>query len=187
MSCYTARSMDLRTQSSLLAVAVSLALALAVLLRPRQGRGRSLTLFALLCLSLSAWYLTDFLQALSTREIWARLGVATGALVPFCALAFFLQFLGMSPTWSRRARESALLGSLFGVAVAVTPLIRFPLAKGAVAIWAYGVLSVTLGLLYGRQQAAPSRLDRARLLYLAVGATVVVSLSALDFLVRFGI
>jgi two-component system, NtrC family, sensor histidine kinase HydH len=179
--------MDIRTQSSLLAVAVSLALALAVLLRPRQGRGRSLTFFALLCLSLSAWYLTDFLQALSSREVWARLGVATGALVPFCTLTFFLQFLGMSPTWSRRARESALLGSLFGIAVAVTPLVRYPLAKAAVAVWAYGVLVVTLGLLFGRQQAASSRLDRARLLYLAIGATAVVSLSALDFLVRFGI
>ncbi len=179
--------MDIRTQSSLLAVAVTLALALAVLLRPRLARNRSLTLFALLCLSLSAWYLTDFLQALSGREIWARLGVAMGALVPFCALIFFLQFLGMSPTWSRRAKESALLGSLFGIAVAASPLVRFPLAKAAVAIWAYGVLAVTLGLLFGRQQAAPSRLERARLRYLAVGATIVVALSALDFLIRYGI
>jgi signal transduction histidine kinase len=179
--------MDIRTQSSLLAVAVSLALALAVLLRPRLARNRSLTLFALLCLSLSAWYLTDFLQALSSREVWTRLGVAAGALVPLCVLIFFLQFLGMSPTWSRRAKESAMLGSLFGVAVAASPLVRFPLAKVAVAVWAYGVLAVTLGLLFGRQQAAPSRLERTRLLYLAVGATIVVALSALDFVVRYGI
>jgi signal transduction histidine kinase len=179
--------MDIRTQSSLLAVAVSLALALAALLRPRPGRGRSLTLFAMLCLALTAWYLTDFLQALSAREIWARLGVATGALVPFCALTFFLQFLGMSPTWARRARETALFGSLFGLAVAASPLSRYPLAKIAVGIWAYGVLALTLGLLFGRQQSAPSRIDRARLLYLAIGATTVVGFSALDLLVRFGI
>ena len=178
--------MGIRSQSALMLGVVSLALALATLLRPRLSRGRSLTLFAIFCLSLSAWGFADFVSALAPRELFTRLEVATFSLVPFFALAFFLQFLAVSPRWARRAQEAALLGSVFGLAVSASPLIRYRFVVGAMAVWAYGVLFITLGLVRARQLEARSRLERARLLYLFVGATVAVGLSALDSLSRLG-
>ena len=179
--------MDIRTQSSLLAGVVSLALAGSMLLRPRLSRGRPLTLFALLCLSLSAWYLSDFVSALYPRPLWTRLEIGAGALVPLAALAFFGEFLGMDRRAARRAQEAALVGSLFGVTVAISPLFRWPLATAAVTVWAFGVLCVTLWLLQGRKGATPSRLERERLLYLLIGAAVSVGLSAADLIARCGV
>ena len=178
--------MDIRTQSSLLAGVVSLALAGSMLLRPRLSRGRALTLFALLCLSLSGWYLADFFSALSPRPIWLRLGIGAGALVPLAALTFFTEFLGMDRRAARRAQEAALVGTLFGLGVAVSPLYAWGWATTAVAVWAFGVLGITLWLLRGRKRATPSRLEQERLLYLLIGATAAVGLSALDFLARYG-
>ncbi|HUB07915.1 MAG TPA: ATP-binding protein [Myxococcales bacterium] len=178
--------MDIRSQSSLLAGVVSLALAVSMLLRPRLSRGRALTLFSLLCLSLSSWYLADFLSVFSGKPIWPRLGLAAGSIVPLAAIAFFTEFLGMEQRPARRAQEAALAGSLFGVAVAVTPLFRWPWVTAAVSLWAFGILGVTLWLLRGRERATASRLEQERLFYLLIGATIVVFLSALDFAARFG-
>lgn len=166
---------------------VAAALALATLLRPRLSRGRSLTLFAIFCLSISAWAIADFVSAVYPRELCSRFEIGTFALVPLFGLIFFLHFLGVEPRWARRAQEGALLGSLFGLGVALSPLIRYRLAVGAVAVWAYGVLLITLMLLRTRQQEARSRLERTRLLYLFVGASVAVGLTALDSLARLGL
>ncbi len=178
--------MDIRSQSSLLAGVVALALAVSMFLRPRLSRGRALTLFSLLCLSLSTWYLADFLSVFSGKPLWPRLGLAAGSIVPLAAIAFFAEFLGMELRPARRAQEAALAGSLFGVAVSVTPLFRWPWATAAVAFWAFGTLGVTLWLLRGRERATASRLEQERLLYLLIGATVAVVLSAVDFFARFG-
>jgi two-component system sensor histidine kinase HydH len=73
------------------------------------------------------------------------------------------------------------------VVVAASPLIRSPVAVAAVAVWAYGILFVTLGLLRVRQQETPSRLERTRLLYLFIGGSITVGLSVLDSLSRLGL
>ena len=121
------------------------------------------------------------------REIWSRLEVATGSLVPLFVLRFFIQFLALAPNWARRVQQGAIIASLLGLGVAVSPLIGWPVATAAVTIWSYGVLTATLLLLYWRQQSAPSRLERTRLLYLFVGASAAVGFSALDLLARIGL
>src|SRR5579864_6968276 len=113
--------MEIRSQSALLLGVVSAALALATLLRPKLSRGRSLTLFAILCISLSAWAFSDFVSALDPRELWTRFEVASFAAVPFFGLVFFMHFLGVTPRWVRRAQEGALLGCAFGLVVALSP------------------------------------------------------------------
>src|SRR5580658_7718047 len=127
--------MEIRSQSALLLGVVASALALATLLRPKLSRGRSLTLFAIFCLSLAAWAFSDFVSALAPRELWTRFEVATFAAIPFFGLLFFMHFLGISPRWARRAQEGALVGSVFGFAVAVSPLVRYRFAVAAVAAW----------------------------------------------------
>ncbi len=179
--------MEIRSQSALLLGVVAAAVALATLLRPKISRGRSLTFFAFFCISLSAWALADFVSALAPSELWSRLEVATFAAVPFFALVFFMQFLGIAPRWARGSQSAALLGSALGLVVALSPLIRSRVAVGAVATWAYGILFVTLGLLRARQQETRSRLERTRLLYLFIGGSITVGLSLLDSLARLGL
>ncbi|WP_373045456.1 ATP-binding protein [Vulgatibacter sp.] len=177
--------MDFRTQSLLLAAIVAVALAVAMLLRSQ--RAKALTLFAVLCLSLAASYLGDFLYAVTGHEFWLRAAIANGAAVPAAALAFFLEFLGVSRRSARRGRTLAFIGAFGGLLVAVTPLAEFTSARVVVATWVFGSLTVSLSLLYRRMRGSPSRVERARLTYLLGGAAVALLASALDLLPRLGI
>ncbi len=177
--------MDIRTQSALLAAIVAVALAVSMLLRPQ--RAKSLTLFSIFCLSLAAWYLADFLYALTSHGFWLRAAVANGAAIPAAALAFFLEFLGVSRRSASRARTAAFVGALFGLAVAVTPLAEQAWARVVVATWVMGSLTVSLSLLYRRVRSASSRVDRARLTYLLIGGALSLVASGLDMLPRVGV
>ncbi len=181
--------MDIRTQAALLAAIVTLALAVAALLR--DNRSRVFTLFALFSLDLFVFSLASFLlrwQRTAFGEVWwERVATAAGALVPAAALAFFLEFLGVARRPARRARNSMLGGSLSGLAVAMTPLVHVKLAKLVVAVYVVGGLAAVLSVLWGKMHASQTRVERARLRYLFIGASVAVALSTLDMLPRFGI
>ena len=175
---------DIRSQSALLAALITLALAISMLLRPRR---RALFLFSLLCLSLFGYYLGEFLSALSAAGIWPRTKVIFGSLVPAAALAFFMEFLKVSPRSAKRARAGALVGVLGGLVVGVSPLADSQIAKTLVSVWVFGLLAASLSLLVRRMASTESRTERARLFYLAVGAGAAIGASALDFLPHFGI
>ncbi len=181
--------MDIRTQAALVAAIVTLALAGAALLR--DNRPRVFTLFALLAANLGLYSLADFLLrwsgTASPWEIWQRVAVATAALAPATGLAFFLEFLGVARRPARRARNAMLAGSVFGLAVAVSPLVRSQIAVLAVTAYALAGLAASLSVLWGKLRAAPTRVERARLLYLFIGACVALALTTLDSLPRFGI
>lgn len=177
--------MDFRTQSALLAAIVAVALAVAMLLRSQ--RAKALTLFAVLCLSLAAWYLGDFLYAVTGRDFWLRAAMANGAVVPATTLAFFLEFLGVSRRSARRGRTLAFLGAFGGLLVAATPLARLASARVIVAAWVFGSLAVSLSLLYRRMRQSGSRVEQARLTYLLVGGALALVAAALDLLPRVGV
>lgn len=181
--------MDIRTQAALLAAIVTLALAVAALLR--ENRPRVFTLFALFSLDLFLFSMAVCLlrwpEAAGGAVWWERLAVASGALVPASALAFFLEFLGVARRPARRARNAMLFGSLGGLAVAVSPLIHLALPKLAVAVYVVFGLAVVLSVLWNRMRAATTRVERARLRYLFVGALVAVGLSIADMLPRLGL
>jgi signal transduction histidine kinase len=180
---------DFRTQAALLSAIVTLALAVAALLR--EQRARVFTLFAIfsldLCLFSTAVFLLRWPGAAFGTVWWDRLAVASAALVPAAALAFFLEFLGVARSPARRARNAMLGGSLGGLVVAASPLIHLDLAKLAVAGYVVFGLAVVLSVLWNRLRAAGTRVERARLTYLLVGAVVAGGLSALDMLPRFGL
>ena len=180
--------MDIRTQAALLAAIVTLALAVAALLR--DNRSRVFTLFALFSLDLFLFSLASFFvrwpEAFAVIW-WERLAVASGGLVPAAALAFFLEFLGVARRPARRARNAMLAGALTGLAVATTPLVHVYVAKLVVAVYVLGGLTAVLSVLWGKLHASQTRVERARLTYLFVGALVAVTLSALDMLPRFGV
>jgi two-component system sensor histidine kinase HydH len=180
---------DIRTQATLLAAIVTLALAGAALLR--DDRPRVFTLFAGFAANLGVYSLADFFHrwpgADLRYDVWERLAVVMGALLPATALAFFLEFLGVARRPARRARNAMLAGSLSGVIVATTPLVRLSLPKMAVTVYVIGGMIAVLTVLWGRMRAAPTRVERARLLYLFIGACVTIALSTLDVLPRFGL
>lgn len=181
--------MDIRTQAALLAAIVSLALSVAALLRDK--RSRVFTLFSVFSADVSLFALASFLlrwpDARFAWLLWERMAVATGGLVPAAALAFFLEFLGVARRPARRARNAMLLGSATGLVVAVTPLVHVDVAKLVVAVYVVGGLAVVLSVLWNRMHGSQTRVDRARLQYLFVGACVAVALSTLDMLPRFGL
>jgi signal transduction histidine kinase len=180
---------DIRTQAALVAAIVTLALAGAALLR--DNRPRVFTLFALFAANLGVYSLADFLRRFSgdaaPYAVWQRIAVATVALTPATGLAFFLEFLGVARRPARRARNAMLAGSLSGLAVAASPLVRSPIANMAVMTYAAAGLAASLSVLWGKLRAAPTRVERARLLYLFIGACVALVLSTLDALPRFSI
>ncbi len=174
--------MDIRTQAALLAAIVTLALAVAALLR--DNRSRVFTLFAVLAIDLSLFSVAlcflrwpEFQLA---ESWWNRLAVASGALVPSTALAFFLEFLGVARRPARRARNAMLAGSVGGLVVAVSPLVNVRLARVAVAAYVIFGLAVVVSVLLNRMRAAATRVERARLRYLFVGALVAMVLSAIE-------
>lgn len=180
--------MDIRTQATLLAAIVTLALAVAALLR--DNRSRVFTLFALFSADLFLFSLALFFlrwkQSFGTVW-WERLAVGTGALIPAAALAFFLEFLGVARRPARRARNAMLAGSLTGLVVALTPLVHVKAAKLLVGAYVLGGLAAVLSTLWGKRHGSQTRVERARLQYLFVGALVAVVLSTLDMLPLFGV
>jgi two-component system, NtrC family, sensor histidine kinase HydH len=148
---------DIRTQAALLAAIVTLALSAAALLR--ESRPRVFTLFALFSADLFLFSLAIFFLRWSETfgaVWWERLAVASGALVPAAALAFFLEFLGVARRPARRARNTMLAGSLSGFVVALTPLVAVKPAKLLVAAYVIGGLAAVLSTLWARC-AAPRR------------------------------
>ncbi len=185
--------MDIRTQSALLASIVGLALGLSMVLRP--GRPRVLTLFSILAFTVGGFYLSQFFNHLFqavTGNPWLVRGLlganlVLGALVPSAALAFFLEFLEVSPKTIRYGRRLALLSGVLGLAVGATPLAELLWARVAVALWVLSTLGLSVSLLVGKMRQSDSRIERARLRYLAIGAAAAIACAAIDLLSRFGL
>jgi two-component system sensor histidine kinase HydH len=179
---------DIRTQAALLAAIVTLALAVAALLR--DNRSRVFTVFAILAIDLSLFSVAlCFLRwpEFGFAETWSnRLAVASGSLIPSAALAFFLEFLGVARRPARRARNSMLAGSVGGLVVAASPLIHVKLARFAVAAYVLFGLAVVISVLLNRLRSAATRVERARLRYLFVGALIAMLLSAAEVLLPLG-
>ncbi len=181
--------MDARAQSALLLAIVTLALAVAMLLRP--ARSRLFTLFALLNANLCFWALSLFWRHLFPSSTFGiRMEFVAEAGLPATSLAFFLEFLGDAGSSARRTlRTTVSVAVVALVAGVVTPAqaVRFQPARStgylaliAVGLYALGMVTVVASLLYARMRRSTSRTERARLLYLFVGAAATVAFVALE-------
>ncbi|WP_404363054.1 ATP-binding protein [Corallococcus coralloides] len=181
--------MDIRTQSALLASIIGLALGVSMLLRP--GRPRVLTLYSVFTLTVAGYYLSLFFHSIFPPQDYPwvsriALGatVAVVSLVPGAAVAFFLEFLGVSKGAHQAGRRLALLSGVLGLTVAVTPLADKPWARLALGAWVLGTLFTSVSLLVHRVRTTESRIEQFRLAYLAIGAGAAVLFNGLDFLSR---
>ncbi|QAT84616.1 sensor histidine kinase [Corallococcus coralloides] len=181
--------MDIRTQSALLASIIGLALGVSMLLRP--GRPRVLTLYSVFTLTVAGYYLSLFFHSIFPSHDYPWVSrIALGAtvlavsLVPGAAVAFFLEFLGVSKGAHQVGRRLALLSGVLGLTVAVTPLADKPWARLALGAWVLGTLFTSVSLLVHRVRTTESRIEQFRLAYLAIGAGAAVLFNGLDFLSR---
>src|SRR5260370_7887936 len=185
--------MDIRTQSLLLAAIVGLGLGLSMLVR--ADRPRVLTLYSVFALTVGGYYLAHFFQGVFAASLhtgwWLRLAegasLVLGALIPSAALGFFLEFLGVRPSAYRYGRPGALLSAIFGFAVGLSPLANSFWARVVLAAWVFSGLSASVSLLLYRMRQSDSRIERARLAYLAIGAAAWMGFAALAFLSPSGI
>ncbi|MBN8471464.1 GAF domain-containing protein [Corallococcus exiguus] len=181
--------MDIRTQSALLASIIGLALGVSMLLRP--GRPRVLTLYSVFTLTVAGYYLSLFFHSIFPPQDYPWVSrIALGAtvlvvsLVPGAAVAFFLEFLGVSKGAHQVGRRLALLSGVLGLTVAVTPLADKGWARLALGAWVLGTLFTSVSLLVHRVRTTESRIEQFRLAYLAIGAGAAVLFNGLDFLSR---
>ncbi|TNV52532.1 ATP-binding protein, partial [Corallococcus exiguus] len=181
--------MDIRTQSALLASIIGLALGVSMLLRP--GRPRVLTLYSVFTLTVAGYYLSLFFHSIFPSQDYPWVSrIALGAtvlvvsLVPGAAVAFFLEFLGVSKGAHQVGRRLALLSGVLGLTVAVTPLADNGWARLALGAWVLGTLFTSVSLLVHRVRTTESRIEQFRLAYLAIGAGAAVLFNGLDFLSR---
>ncbi|MCY1041968.1 ATP-binding protein [Corallococcus sp. bb12-1] len=184
--------MDIRTQSALLASIIGLALGVSMLLRP--GRPRVLTLYSVFTLTVAGYYLSLFFHSIFPAQDYPWVSrIALGAtvlivsLVPGAAVAFFLEFLGVSKGTHLVGRRLALLSAVLGLTVAVTPLADKAWARVAMGTWVLGALFTSVSLLVHRVRTTESRIEQFRLAYLAIGAGAAVLFSGLDYLSRYDI
>lgn len=182
--------MDARAQSALLLGIVTLALAIAVVLRP--SRSRLFTLFAILNANLCVWALALFVGSLPTTwEFPQRIAIMAEAALPASSLAFFLEFLGHPTARLKGWLRSTVIIAGLAFPIALTRLVEMkpsgwsvsPL-RIIVALYALGMLMVVVSLLYARMRRSISRTERARLLYLFIGALATVVAVAVDALTR---
>ena len=175
------------TQSALLASIVGLALGLSMLLR--SDRQRVVTLYSIFAPTVGGFYLALFFAPLTTQGTTLRFvaqaaTLLLGALVPSAALGFFLEFLGMTPRSARNGRRVALLSAVLGLLVGLTQPTEKLWAQVVLGVWVFGTLSVSVWMLFLRMHQTESRIERARLMYLAYGAVASLVFACLDIFSR---
>lgn len=177
---------DLRSQTSLLASVLCLAVTAEVLLRDRKLRVH--WLFALFAATMGAWYGTTFLARISDGiGLPERVNLVLAVFLPLSAVQFFRAFLG---TDSRRSVQLnwVALALAAGLTAAVFTPLHGSFALGALVLaYVFVVLSGALWLLYRAGQRARSRVEGARLNYLALVGALATVFTIAEYLPYFGV
>ena len=143
--------MDLRVQTSLIAAMLSLALAVNVLLRPRKRRAH--WVFAMFGLSVGFWYTVTAVRAAFAGELWERLHLVAGVLVPLTALQFFRAFVEDTDERMRALNRFGWFGATLLVGGILTPYYQSVLVGSgllvSVLLWAKGTYAPLDALRYG--------------------------------------
>ncbi len=89
--------------------------------------------------------------------------------------------------WPENGRQLSFVSLVWATAVAASPLGMLLWARVSVSVVSLLALGSSVSLILARRARADSRIERARLLYLAVGATASILFTGLDFLSRIDI
>jgi len=166
--------LDLEVQSALVGAFVTVAVMTSTLLRRR--RQRTDALFAVLCIVLVLWFLTNFLRGAFGSDMWIRLELALASLVPAAMLRVFSELVPL------QISENRFMGSVYPMAVlmavaSLSPLGRLPIVQAGVALYIGTTILLTSRLMLDSGDVAKGTVEYARRRYLAFGASVVTILA----------
>jgi two-component system sensor histidine kinase HydH len=176
--------LTLVTQAALLAMVVSLASAAALVLKDRRPL---YVRFAGLALSVSAYYLAVFVDALLPAGGLVRVRLIVAGTIVVTGSLFFEGLLGESGSTAATRRRDAVVVAAFILVLALSPWGTTNVVAVAVA----GLLILTLGTRFWQMEQRARRVElaaqRARLRYLAVGGTLALFGAVLDGLPLLGL
>jgi two-component system, NtrC family, sensor histidine kinase HydH len=175
----------LRTQTSLLAAVLSLAIAASVLIRGRRRRVH--WLFGLFTLSIASWYATTFLGGLVKGELFQRLNLVCAIALPLAGVQFFRAFIAEETKRMQVLNRGALVVAGVLLVVSVSPWHDHVLLRSAIFLYVLVMLVAVLALVYMRGRRIPSRIEGARLRYLALVGALAALFTLADYLPLVGL
>ena len=159
--------MDARTQTSFIAALLCFALAASVLLRTHRQRDR--WLFGILATNTGLWYVSTFmLGVLGGTPFWVRFNLICGVLLPLSAVRFFSVLVSHETDRTRFVRQASLWAGVVLLGVMLTPYYDHAIVIGGLLLYVTVFLSLALGSLYRRGFETDSRIEGARLRYIAL-------------------
>jgi signal transduction histidine kinase len=158
---------DARTQTSFIAALLCFALAASVLLRTHRQRER--WLFGMLATNTGLWYVSTFMLGVAGRmPFWERFNLICGVLLPLSAVRFFGVLVPGETGRTRFLRRASAVAAVLLVAAMLTPFYDHAVVVGGLLLYVTVFLSLALGYLYKLGFETNSRLEGARLRYIAL-------------------
>ncbi|MFW2388171.1 MAG: ATP-binding protein, partial [Polyangiales bacterium] len=159
--------MDARTQTSFIAALLCFALAASVLLRTQRQRDR--WLFGILATNTGLWYVSTFMLGVVGRvPFWERFNLICGVLLPLSAVRFFGVFAPWETGRTRFLNRASIVAAVVLLGMMLTPFYDHAVVVGGLLLYATVFLSMALGYLYKFGFETDSRLEGARLRYIAL-------------------
>jgi two-component system sensor histidine kinase HydH len=158
---------DARTQTSFIAALLCFALAASVLLRTHRQRDR--WLFGILATNIGLWYVSRFVLGVAGQvPFWERFNLICGVLLPLSAVRFFSVLVPHETERMRLVRHASTVVAVVLLGAMLTPYYDHAIVVGGLLLYATAFLSLALGYLYRRGLEADSRIEGARLRYIAL-------------------
>jgi signal transduction histidine kinase len=159
--------MDARTQTSFIAALLCFALAASVLLRTQRQRDR--WLFGILATNTGLWYVSTFMLGVVGRvPFWERFNLICGVLLPLSAVRFFGVLVPWETGRTRFLRRASVVAAVVLLGAMLTPFYDHGIVVGGLLTYVTVFLSLALGYLYKLGFETESRVEGARLRYIAL-------------------
>jgi nitrogen-specific signal transduction histidine kinase len=170
---------DLRTRTTLVCGALALAIAVGTLLR---GRARPVhLLFAAFAGDIGLWYLAQSLFGFFQAAIWERFTAVLAVLLPVFALHLFEAMIPQEGQRAARLPRVAGVLAIPMVLLVVSPQQSSWVARGAVFLHVFALLTAGLYQLGQRGERSPSRATQRRVRFLVVIGALAGLASVGDF------
>jgi len=158
---------DARTQTSFIAALLCFALAASVLLRTQRQRDR--WLFGILASNTGLWYVSTFMLGVVGRvPIWERFNLICAVLLPLSAVRFFGVLVPWETRRTRFLRHASVVTAIVLVGAMLTPFYDHAVVVGGLLLYVTVGLSMALVSLYRLGFETESRVEGARLRYIAL-------------------
>lgn len=136
---------------------------------------------------LGAWYLTTFLDRLTHVEFFERANLVCAIALPFFGVQFFRAFVGADQQVPLAINRPAAVVAAGLLLTSFTPLYRHQVFRGAIFVFVSVVLGGALTLVWAQAKSVNSRVEAARLRYLALVGTLATTFTLVDFLPYVGL